>query len=162
MISCVSYKQKFKPQVKIIENSYKAENRNPKSILFVFDVIYCLGDFYVDLAKNLKEKFKNSDTKVECSFLINTTIGVEDIPKNKYSKNDFELVCFVEISDTKTWDNDLRNIRKRKQNYDLNFLFKKSKAEQKIGMIKLNINSYYTIMTQNKNSSKLIRGLIAD
>ncbi len=164
LISCASYKgkDKFKPQIKIIENSYKVEDRNPKSILFVFDVISCLGDFYMDLAKEIKERFKNSDTKVEFQFLINTTIGAEDIPKNKYSKNDFELVCFVEILNMKTWDNDLRNVKKGKQNYDLNFLFKKSKTEEKIGMIKLNVNSYYKIFTQNKNSSKLIRELIAD
>ncbi|WNW02743.1 hypothetical protein RRF68_04860 [Tenacibaculum sp. HL-MS23] len=153
-------KIKFKPGVQIIENSFKTEYKNPESILFVFNIVGCQANFYMNLAKNLKKRFKRTNTKVKFNFNINTKLEIEQIPKKKHSEKSFELICFVSTSNMNSWDNHL--IEKRKQNYNLNLLFEKIKTKEKTETIKLNINSYYTIITQNKNSGKLICKLITE
>tara|TARA_R110002126_G_scaffold290263_1_gene446854 strand:- start:3102 stop:3629 length:528 start_codon:yes stop_codon:yes gene_type:complete len=153
-------KIKFKPGIELIENNFKTEYKNPESILFVFNVVGCEANYYMNLAKNLKKRFKKSNTKVKFNFEINTTLEIEQIPKKKYSENDFELTCFISTSNMNSWDNHL--IEKRKQNYDLNLIFEKISTKENTGKITLNINSYYTIITQNKNSSKLICELITE
>ena len=149
---------KFKPGVKLIENYYKDEFKDPKSVLFSFDIVGCQANYYTNLAKSLKKYFKKTNTKVEFNFNIKTNIETEQIPRKKYLKSNFELICFVSTSNMKSWDKEL--IKRRKQNYDLDLIFEKAETKENVGKLKLNINSYYTIATQNKNSSKLICKLI--
>ena len=153
-------KVNFKPEIKLLKNTFKAENKNPESVLFIFNVVNCEANYYINLAKNIKKRFKKSNTKVKFNFEINTKLEIEQIPEKKYSKNNFQLICYISTSNLKSWDNHLTE--KSKQNYDLNLRFEKNKSKEKEEKIELNINSYHTIITQNKNASKLIFKLLTE
>lgn len=64
----------------------------------------------------------------------------------------------ISTSTLRFWDNHLFD--KRKQNYDLILRLEKSETNELVETAKINVKSYYTIVTQNKNLSKLIYELI--
>jgi hypothetical protein len=151
-------KEIFKPGVLLTENLITDELKNAKSILFVFDVVGCEANFYNDLTEHLEKRFKKSDIKIGFNYDIYTNVEKEKIPKKKFLNQEFDLICYISTSKIKGWDIDLG--QKRKQNYDLILTLRKNDSENIIGSAIINVNSYYTIATQNKNLSKLIYELI--
>lgn len=155
--------KKFKPGVKIIESEKIEEYKKPKSILFIFKGHTHSINYFLDLKKRIQKTFKKKmktdfkDLKLNFNYELNAKnsfkFDLDNIPTKKYNENEYESICHISISDFKGWDNDLS--KKRKQNYNLNIELKDINSIELI-KLKLNVNSYYTILTQNKNSSKLI------
>lgn len=85
---------------------------------------------------------------------------LESIPSKEYDKYDYNLLCLTNLSEFNNWDNHL--IEKRKQNYKLNITIISNESNEIIESAKINVNSYYTITTQNKNSSEFIFELITN
>ena len=76
----------FKPGVKLTENLITNDIKNPKSILFVFDVVGCEANFYNDLTDQLEKRFKKSDTEIGFNYDIYTNVEIEKIPKKVFPK----------------------------------------------------------------------------
>jgi hypothetical protein len=152
--------EKFKPGVKIIDKEKIEEYKNPKSILFIFKGHTHSINYFLDLKKRIRKTFKK---KIKKGFKLNFNFNLNaespfksdlnKIPSKKYNEKEYESICQISISDFKGWDNHL--LEKRKQNYNLNVELKDANSNLLISL-KLNVNSYYTIITQNKKSSKLI------
>lgn len=152
--------KKFKPGVKIIKNQKIEEYKNPNSILFIFKGHTHSINYFLDLKKRIRSVFKR---KIKKEFKINFNYDLnaknpfksdlDNIPSKKYNEEEYESICQISISYSKDWDNNL--LEKRKQNYYLNIELKDVNSNLLIAF-KLNVNSYYTILTQNKKSSKLI------
>ena len=152
--------EKFKPGVKIIDKEKIEEYKNPKSILFIFKGHTHSINYFLDLKKRIRKTFKK---KMKKGFKLNFNFNLSaespfksdlnKIPSKKYNEKEYESICQISISDFKSWDNHL--LEKRKQNYNLNVELKDANSNLLISL-KLNVNSYYTIITQNKKSSKLI------
>jgi hypothetical protein len=163
--------EKFKPGVKIINKEKIEEYKNPKSILFIFKGHTHSINYFLDLKKRIRKTFKKKmkkgfkDFKLNFNFSLNAESpfksDLNKIPSKKYNEKRYESICQISISDFKAWDNHLE-INKRKQNYNLNLVFKQNKTKDKKGILKINVNSYDTILTQNKNSSKLIYQAITE
>ena len=155
--------EKFEPGVKIIENEKIEEYKNPKSILFIFKGHTHSINYFLDLKKRIrktfkkkmKKDFKNLKLNFNYDLSANNSLksDLDNIPSKKYNEKEYESTCHISISDFEGWDNHL--LEKRKQNYNLNIELKNINSIKLI-TLKLNVNSYYTILTQNKNSSKLI------
>ena len=155
--------KKFEPGVKIIENQKIEEYKNPKSILFIFKGHTHSINYFLDLKKRIRKTFKKKmkkefkDFKVNFNYDLNAKkpfkSDLEKIPSKKYNEKEYESICQISISDFKGWDYHLS--KKRKQNYNLNIELKDINSSLLIAF-KLNVSSYYTIVTQNKKSGKLI------
>jgi hypothetical protein len=153
-------REKFKPGVKLTENNIPKEFKDSSSILFVFKNGGCGPYFYIDLKEHLEKKFKKSNNKVDFIFDSHYLAYGEKVPTTIDSPNEHELICEINEENFKGWDNDL--YEKRKQNYDLVLKVKKGDSDSIIGFAIININSYWTIATQNKKTSKLIYKLFND
>lgn len=155
--------EKFKSGVKIIEKEKIKEYKKPKSILFIFKGHTHSIHYFLDLKKRIRKDFKKRMKKEFKHFKLNFNydlnaekpfkFDLKKIPSKKYNKNEYESICYISLSDLKGWDNEL--IEKRKQNYNLNIELKTTNLDSLI-TLKLNVNTYYTIVTENRNSSKLI------
>jgi hypothetical protein len=155
-------KKAFIPGVKLQENTIVSEVYFKDSILFVFKGHTHLINFYLDLSESLKKQFIKSENKVDFNFDLFSNKPFESdlksIPKEKIDKTNYNIICVISTSNFKSWDSHL--IQKRKQNYNLNIVLKKSKKDELIKTAIINVNSYYTITTQNNNSSLLIYDII--
>jgi len=152
--------EEFIAGVKVTENNISREIKDSKSILFVFKNGGCGPYFYLDLKKHIKRNFKKSNTKVEFIFASHYLAHGVEVPTTLDSQKKYKLVCEINVENFNGWDNHLRN--KRKQNYDLVLTIQKSNSDSIIGLAKINVNSYWTIATQNKKTSKLIYNLFND
>jgi len=160
---------KFKSGVKIIENKKIEEYKNPRSILFIFKGHTHSINYFLDLKKRIKKIFKKKmkkgfkDFKLNFNYDLNAEKSfksdLDNIPSKKYNKKEYESICHISISDFKSWDN--YSIEKRKQNYNLNIELKDINSALLI-TLKLNVNTYFSILTQNKKSSKLIYEMIME
>ncbi len=146
--------EKFKTGVRLIEKKSVGNIKEYESILFVLEINGCESDFYIDLKKKIEKRFKKTNKNISFNFKINTIIETEQIPKDKHLYEDYDLICEIKIENFKSWDQDL--VKKRKQNYDLVLIVKNNNSNSVLSSVKINVNSYWTITTQNKNSSKLI------
>jgi hypothetical protein len=151
---------KFRPDVTIKSNTIISEVNSFTSVLFVFKGSTHMINYYLDLSKKLKKSFRKSKSKVKFNYDLYSKYTLESdykkIPIKKNNPNDFHIVCEVSLSNMKAWDNDL--LKKRKQSYiiDLKILQKGKLIES----AKLNVKTYFTIITQNKKSSKLIHQIV--
>jgi len=155
-------KGRFKPGVKLVENIVVSEIDSTSSILFIFEGHTHLINFYLDLTENLSGQFKEVNKKIDFNYNLTAPNSLEadinSIPKEKFKPINYDLICLIKQSDINSWDN--HKIDKRKQNYNLILELKKRDNNQIIETAILNVNSYYTIATQNRNSSKFIYELI--
>ncbi len=155
-------KEKFKPKVELIENIIISDFKSPSSILFIFKDNTHMINFYLDLSKRLKKQFEKSNKKIDFNYELYSIKPLESdlnsIPKELFNRTNYELICLISISNFKNWDNHL--IDKRKQNYDLNSKLERSETNELVKTARINVNSFHTIITQNKNSRKLICDLI--
>ena len=155
-------KEKFKLGVKLEENTIITDFKSANSILFIFKDDTHMINFYLDLTKRLKKRFNKSNQKIDFNFELYSDNPFESdlnsIPKKNFNKTDYDLICMISTSTLRFWDNHLFD--KRKQNYDLILRLEKSETNELVETAKINVNSYYTIVTQNKNLSKLIYELI--
>jgi len=76
---------------------------------------------------------------------------LKNIPSKKYKPKNYETVCYINQKNFKGWDNHL--LRNRKQNYDINVELLNYKQKE-LMKLKMNVNSYYITITQNKNSKQ--------
>ena len=153
----------FEPGVEIIQSDKISEYESPKSILFVFEGHTHMINNFLDLKKHIRKAFKKRMKSDFKSFLLDFNYNLtaeksmkedmEKIPSKKYRKEKYETICYISVTDIKGWDEHL--IEKRKQNYILNADLK-DKDLNELLQLKLKVNSYYTITTENKNSSSLI------
>jgi len=153
-------KEKFKPGVKVITLEKVEGYQKPASILFVFEGHTHLVSFFLDLESHLKKRFKKEikkGLKLDFKYELYAKEAFESdlalIPKRNFSKNQYEVISYISISDFKGWDDHL--FKKRKQNYNLNVILKDSDTNQLLKLI-LNASNYFTISRSNKKSSKLI------
>ena len=165
LIGVNGYSQKkktFISGVKLQENIIFSEVNSQDSFLFIFKDHTHLINFYLDLSERLKEEFTKSEKKVDFNFDLSSKKPFESdlksIPKEKFNKTDYTIICMISTSSFKNWDSHL--IQKRKQNYNLNIVIKKSDNDELVETAIINVNSYYTIATQNNNSSLLIYDII--
>lgn len=97
------------------------------------------------------------DFQLDFNYELTAEKSLEDdldkIPSKIHNKEKYETICYISLTDIKSWDNHL--IKKRKQNYILNIQLKDKDLNELLNL-KLQVNSYYTITTENKNSSSLI------
>lgn len=157
-------KVKFKPGVSILEKEKTSEFKKPSSILFVFK-----GDThnvynFLDLEKEITKRFEKAQEKNEsqCQFVFNYKLeaenplehDVESMPKKRYSEAVFETVCYLYTSEIKSWHHHLN--KRRKQHYQLHIYLKNKESERIILKLVLDVKTYHTILTQNKNISKLV------
>jgi hypothetical protein len=149
-------KEKFKPGVTITEVKKDSSFKMPKSVLFVFEGDLHLINNFKDLSKYLRKEFKHYETAFNYDLSSNKPLpeDLKKIPDKTYDKELFESVCFIKISEFKSWDNHL--IRERKQNYRSNLFLKDVKTNIQTLKLVLYINSFYTVSTQNKNISATI------
>jgi len=155
--------EKFKSGVKITENEKISEYIAPSSILFVFEGHTHMINNFLDLKKRIRKAFKKKMKKEFRNFKLdfNYNLSAEkpfksdlsNIPSKKYNEKEYQAICYITLSDFKGWDNHL--LEKRTQNYNLNIELKDINFNN-LMKLKLNVNSYYTIASQNKNSSKII------
>ena len=153
-------KDKFKPGARITENKIPKDFIDSNSILFVFKNGGCGPYFYIDLKKHIEKTYKKSDKNVDFIFDSHYLKHGVEVPTTIDSLNKHELICEIKEDNFNSWDNDL--YKKRKQNYDLVLTIKKNNSDSNVGFARININSYWTITTQNKNTSKLIYKLFND
>lgn len=157
-------KENFKPGVSLIEYKIMSDLTSKNSILFIFEGDTHLINFYLDLKENLVKRFKNSKVKVDFNYELFSKKPFKSdlslIPKQTSSKNNYDLICSISLLNFKSFDEHL--IKKRKQNYNLNLKFKEKKTNELINTAIINVNSFYTITTQNKNLSKVIYNLISN
>lgn len=154
---CLSQEgERFKIGVKVA-NLDKAENyKVPKSILFEFNGSAHLINYYLDLTKKIKKQFKKERIKTKFNYNLSDSnplkADMNSIPKKKFNFKDFDVVCQYNINNFKGWDDHL--FRYRKQNYKADLILQK---ENEVLLKRtIDINTYYTISTQNKNISKII------
>jgi len=154
--------EKFKVGINLEENNIPSNIGSMESVLFVFNGDTHLINFYLDLTEHLKKRFKKSKTDIDFNYDLYSkkplVADLELIPSIKYAKSEYKLICLVSLSEFNNWDNHL--IENRKQNYKLNIVINRDESNQMVGSAKFNVNSNYTIATQNKNSSKLIFDLL--
>ncbi|MGB5205284.1 hypothetical protein [Eudoraea sp.] len=154
--------EKFKARINLEESNILPNIGSMESVLFVFTGDTHLINFYLDLTKHLKKRFKKSKTEIDFNYDLYSKkpleADLELIPSKKYDKSDYKLICLVSLSEFKNWDNHL--IENRKQNYKLNIVINRDESNHMVESAKINVNSNYTISTQNKNSSKLIFDLL--
>ena len=155
---------KFKKGINLEENKIISKIDSIESILFVFNGDTHLINFYLDLTKNFKKRFKKSEIEIDFNYDLSSKkpleADLESIPSKEYDKSNYNLLCLISLSEFNGWDNHL--IEKRKQNYKLNITINSNESNETIESAKINVNSYYTIATQNKNSSELIFELITN
>ncbi|WGH75973.1 hypothetical protein P8625_02055 [Tenacibaculum tangerinum] len=147
-------REKFEVGVQLIENNIPVEFKESKSILFIFDVRGCQANFYTDLRKQIEKRFKKTNKKIGFNFEINTFIEKEKVPTKRNSFKEYDIICQIVLDNFKGWDDNL--YKKRKQRYNLVLTIKKNDSDLVQGLATINVKSYWTIATQNKNSSKLI------
>jgi len=160
ILSLTSYSQKskkFKVGSQLTQNNISNELKESDSILFILNVKGCQANFYNDLRKKIERRFKKSNKKIGFNFDINTNREIDKIPTKVNSFKDYDLICQIVIMNFRGWDNNL--LEKRKQNYDLVLNIKNSDSNLTQEFATINVNSYWTIATQNRNSSKLIYNL---
>ena len=157
-------KEKFKSGIKLVENTIISDFKSPNSILFIFKGDTHSINLYLDLTKRLKKLFKKTNKQIDFNYELFSAKPFESdlnsIPKKTFLKADYELICLISTSNQKGLGS--YSIEKRKQIYDLDLKLEKSATTELVGTAKINVKSYYTIITQNKNSSKLIYELIND
>ena len=157
--------ERFEPGVKLIENERIADYKKPKSVLFYFEGHTHTINYFLDLKKRIEREFKNNmkDVNLGFNYYLSSKNPLEsdlnNIPDSKYRKSEYETICRVWVSDFKNWDNHL--FEERKQNYHLNIEFESIKSKKLFTSV-LNVNTYRTIVTQNKKSSKLIYKIIME
>lgn len=148
-------KGKFKPGVKIIELKKIEEYKKPKSILFVFKGHTHSINYFLDLEKRVRRSFK--DIRINFNYHLNAENSLQSdlqkIPSIKYNKNNYEATGYISITDFKIWNNNVSE--SNKLNYNLNFKMEDLNLNSLI-TLKLNVNSYSTILTQNKKLNKAI------
>jgi hypothetical protein len=154
---CLSQEEKsFKIGVKIVNLDKADSYKVPKSILFEFNGNTHLVNHYLDLAKKIRRQFKKEGVKAKFNYnLLGTNplkSDMNSIPKKKFNFKDFDVVCKYNINNFKGWDDHL--FRYRKQNYKANLILQKE--NEVLLKMTIDINTYYTISTQNKNTSKII------
>ena len=155
--------KKFEPGIIIIKNQKIEDYKNPKSILFIFKGHTHFINYFLDLKKRIQKTFKKKmkkelkDFKIDFNYDLNAKkpfkSDLDNIPSKKYNEKEYESICAISISYSEDLDNHF--LEKRKLNYNLNIELKDVNSNLLIDF-KLNVNSYYTILTQNKKSSKLI------
>ncbi|TXE14907.1 hypothetical protein ES692_17625 [Psychroserpens burtonensis] len=165
LIGIISFSQqneKFVPGVNLIENTIVSEIKSQSSVLFVFKGDTHFINFYRDLSKKLKKQFRKSKQKIKFNYELSSEKPLESdlksLPKKTFEKENFDVICYVSTTFIKGWDNHI--IKERKQNYDMNLQIVNSGTNVMMESAKININSFYTTLTQNINSSKLIYILI--
>jgi len=151
----------FKPGVEIIALNKAEDFKTPKSILFVFEGDTHLIYYYLNLKKEIikatrrrgRKAFKS--IKLDFNYEMDSKSPLESdlsrIPLKKFDKKLYDMVCHVSLSNYFGWDNHL--IKKRKQNYFLCFVVESPTSKGTVFNLKLEVNSHYTIATENKNSS---------
>lgn len=160
--SCATTKsKKFKAGAEIFQIEKSENYKKPTSVLVEFlghtHSIY----FYSDLAKRLKRQFKRKSIKVDFNYILSAKNPFEKdvnlIPKTRYEKGNYNLVCKISFP---KYEKIGGSFEFSKLNFKLNFrVLKKSKIQLKSV---LNVNTYKTILTQNRKLSKLIVKLITE
>jgi len=153
--------QKFKPGVEVV-NIGKKENYNiPKSILIEFTGHTHSIYFYADLAKKLKRRFKKSSVEVNFNYYLSADNpwqhDLDLIPKEKYNATDFDVVCKINFSKYEKLGGEFELSR-------LHLMLNVSVFRNSIEQLKsiLEVNTYKTIVTQNRKVSKTIVGVITE
>ncbi len=140
----------FSEKVEIIKYEQNENYTKPKVILFEFSGDTHSINYYLDLSKQLKKRFRKIGVKSKFNYNLHNPsplkADLESIPERKFNKSDFQFVCYLKMKDFNSWDNHL--LEKRKQNYKLEIKLEKMKNESVF--ILLDINTYYTIANQNK------------
>lgn len=166
LISIHSFSQKeesFKPGVRVAKFEKESNYKTPQSILFIFSGDTHLVNYFLDLEKRIRKEFKKKKNRKSKGLKMNFDYDLKGvhplksdlkkIPTKSYLKNKYESIAFVTISNVKGWDNQLH--KKRKQHYNLNIELKNNNSETLLSL-ELRVNTFHTILTQNKNLSELI------
>ena len=151
--------QKFKPGVAIVKIEKNENYQIPNSILIEFTGHTHSIYFYADLAKKLKRRFKRGSIQVNFNYKLRANNPLQGdlnlIPKEKYSVTDFEVVCKINLP---KYENLGGKFEFSKLNLMLNVSVFKNRKEQLKSILK--VNTYKTIVTQNRKVSKTIVALI--
>ncbi|MEE9406713.1 MAG: hypothetical protein V3V28_01435 [Polaribacter sp.] len=156
-------KEKFKSGVELTEAQKGSSYNTPKSILFEFSGNTHLIYFYKDLSKKIKKSFRKSGIKVKFNYNLvggNFKEDLKEIPKKKHSSLNFKSLCKIELSNSKHFKNKYADVKKRKQQFNLKInLLEKEKI---ILFATLEVKTFFTILTQNKEVSKLLLKVLTE
>ena len=130
--------ENFKAGVEVIASNKIAAYKNPSSILFVFE--------------GFNYNLKHSDS---------SKTDLKSIPLKEFDPAQFETLCYISLSNFQIKNDNPpivfeRNYKPYKINYHLNIELKERETEKTNLNLKLNVCAFKTILTQNKNSAKLI------
>lgn len=158
-------KIKFDKGVRLIELK-KAKNYSiPTSILFQFIDDGHLTNYYKKLDKQLKKRFRKTTTKigVKYDFIFSEIFknNVDKLPSNNEKREDYDFQCIITTSFAKvpnSWKTH-RNVHLRKTQHYLNLkVF--DKQENLLLTAKVDVHANYTIITQNKKVSTIIKKIL--
>jgi len=150
-------KERFRAGVTVVDSKIYSEINPKSSILFVFEGSTHYINYYLDVAK-LEKQFQKSNHKIAFNYKLNDINPLPEdliaIPKKYHSQNSFDLICYVTLSD---WggESDYNSIYS-KLTHSINLLLVDSKTITWVKLLKLKINSYQTILTKNKKTTKKI------
>jgi len=151
-------RKKFRKGVVITERIASKNYTAPKSIYFAFKGDTHFVNFYKDLQSNIEKVFENSDVKIGFSYILSSNnplkVDLENIPKTKAKHSDFQVIAAISISFIKSLDSP--DVYQRKQNYNLIMETVNVKLDATVLKTILNVKSFNTIATQNKNIAGLI------
>ena len=152
--------EKFKAGVHSIVIKKQPNYTAPKSVLFVFTGHTHLINFYLDLSKKIRKRFKKDKVKIAFNFNLsggNLEQDLKLIPKKNAVFTDFEAVCRLKMHSFKGWDGP--EIKKRKQVYNLEI--RVNEKRETVLRATLDVKTFFTIATQNKALSKKIYRIIS-
>ena len=154
--------EKFKEGVKVTSKEIIFKLDSINSILFVFKGDTHLVDNYMSFTEELQNQAEQFDLSFIYDLFTKQPLesDLEPISKNMYDCLKHDVVCTINILSIKSCDNNMGS--KRKQNYDLSVRLHSCNTNKTVMVTMLNVNSYYTISTQNKNLSKLIYSMIKE
>ncbi|GAA0728358.1 hypothetical protein GCM10009430_37440 [Aquimarina litoralis] len=164
-IGITAYSQeekRFEPGSELIEKTIISQI-NPKSkILFIFKDDTHLVNFYEDLEKKIKKRFRKSKHKISFNYELTSSTPLESdlksTPQKKYDQIDHDYICIISISSIEGWDDHL--LEERKQSYYVNIKMSKTGTNIICVSGKIKVHSTFVISTQNLNTSELIYKLI--
>ena len=163
--------ENFKAGVEVIASNKIVAYKNPSSILFVFEGYTDGMNNLLDLKKRIEKRFKKSLKKEFHSFKIgfnynlkhsdSSKTDLKSIPLKEFDPAQFETLCYISLSNFQIKNDNPpivfeRNYKPYKINYHLNIELKERETEKTNLNLKLNVCAFKTILTQNKNSAKLI------
>lgn len=154
--------KKFKEGVEIITLEKVENYQTPRSILIEFTGHTHSIHFYLDLAKKLKRKLNRKSIKVNFNYTLSAPNSFQTdldlIPKDRYKAENYNVLFHIGYKGMESWSS--RSLDSNRQNIKLHSSLLKDNNVQIIAI--LDVNTYKTILTQNRKVSNLLVKILTE